>query len=183
MMESSPRAPLEMAQPQLLLERQVIALHDPAVLGQRDQLDQRRLGRQVRQPVLGRLRGPARPLRQQPQLGVRLGAPVFPMGRRRQPCAAAGPRPTAWAGTTARPPAGSPARRPRSGSQPPGSSAACPTARRTAGPHPPSGGPSSGSRCHPQSRSPRGRAAGSPQDLPPHGGQNGLVLQGERATK
>jgi len=50
--------------------------------GQPHQLFERRLQRQVRQPVFGRLGRPARPLRQQPELRVRLGTSVIPMQRR-----------------------------------------------------------------------------------------------------
>ena len=71
MMKAPPAASFVVTQSQLLLELLVVALDDPAVLGQRDQILAGRCSAEVRQPVVGRFRLFRRPLDQQPLRGVR----------------------------------------------------------------------------------------------------------------
>src|ERR1700735_4649374 len=69
MMEAAPSAPLEMPEPDLLLEILVVALDTPAQLGGIDQIAERDVFRRCREPVFG-LRIPALgPSLQQPPLG------------------------------------------------------------------------------------------------------------------
>ena len=77
----APAAALEMAQPQFLLELLVIAQGPPAQLGQPDQPYRQCVGRQVGQPVLGRLRLAFGPLDQQPQLGPGFRAIIVSVSR------------------------------------------------------------------------------------------------------
>ena len=67
-MESSPVPSLVMSQPELLLEPLVIALDSPAQVCHADQLVERRLRRQRREPVLGRFGLTRGPLNEQPPL-------------------------------------------------------------------------------------------------------------------
>src|ERR1700674_2708615 len=69
MVEATPSPPLEMPQPDLLLEVLIVALDAPAQLGGVDQIDERDAFRQGRQPIFGGLILALRPLDQQPLLG------------------------------------------------------------------------------------------------------------------
>jgi hypothetical protein len=72
MMESSPVAPLEVAQAEFLLEFQVIALDAPAThCGVNHRLPTH-IRREVAEPAVSRRIGGARPLDDQPLLGARL---------------------------------------------------------------------------------------------------------------
>src|SRR6202049_2978204 len=73
MVEATPSAPFEMAEPDLLLELLVIALDAPAQLGGIDQIAERDVFRQGREPIFGRLVLALGPLDQQPFF-VRLAA-------------------------------------------------------------------------------------------------------------
>ena len=81
MMEATPATALEVPEPKFLLEFLIVALDPPAQLGQSDQTRERRVGRQVGEPVLGRFFLPFWPLGQQPQLGPGLAAVIVPMSR------------------------------------------------------------------------------------------------------
>src|ERR1700681_5121722 len=68
MMEAAPPAPFEVAKPDLLLELLIVPLDTPAQLGKVDELAEADIGRQRRQPVLGRLGFALGPFDQQPFL-------------------------------------------------------------------------------------------------------------------
>src|SRR3989442_11061167 len=65
-MKATPPAPLEVIEPQLILEFLIIALDAPAQFGEAHELGDRRRRRQSREPILRGLGGAARPLDQQP---------------------------------------------------------------------------------------------------------------------
>src|SRR5260370_15546619 len=69
MVEATPPAPFVMAEPDLLLELLIIALDAPPQLGGVDQIAERDVTRQGREPVLGRRILALGPLDQQPLLG------------------------------------------------------------------------------------------------------------------
>src|SRR5262252_11073359 len=71
MMEASPSAPLEVAEPNLLLEFLIVALDAPAQLGKIDEAPKADARRQRREPIFGRLGFAPRPLDQQPLLDQR----------------------------------------------------------------------------------------------------------------
>ena len=81
MMKPAPTSSLEMPQPQFLLQFFVIALDDPTLLGQVDQVLDFRLRRQGRQPILGGLGFSFRPFDEQPLLRTGFGALLIPMRR------------------------------------------------------------------------------------------------------
>ena len=81
MMKAAPAPSLKMTQPQFLLQLFVVALDDPTLLGQADQVVDFRSNRQGRQPVLGGLGFALRPFDEQPFFRTRLGAPLVPMRR------------------------------------------------------------------------------------------------------
>src|SRR3954471_4751583 len=81
MMKAAPAASFIMIEPQFLLEILIIPLNPPAQLGPVNQIDQGGRRRQGREPGLGRLRAPRRPLDQQPLLRMRLAPPIIAMGR------------------------------------------------------------------------------------------------------
>src|SRR5512134_2544724 len=68
MMESSPASSLVVSQSQLLLELLIVALDAPAQMCHTDQLVERGVLGQRRQPILGRLRFARGPLDEQPLL-------------------------------------------------------------------------------------------------------------------
>ena len=79
MMETAPAAPFVMSQTEFLLQFLVVALDDPAVFRQMDEVGQIDISRHGRQPVLGWFGRACGPFDQQPFLGVRFGAPVIAM--------------------------------------------------------------------------------------------------------
>ena len=81
MMKAAPAAPLVVAETDLLFELEIIALDQPAQLGERDQSIDRRVGRQRRQPKLGRPCFAVRPFDQQPFFGPRGAAPGVAVSR------------------------------------------------------------------------------------------------------
>src|SRR5215813_7675563 len=72
MMEATPASAFEVAQPEFLLELLVVALDAPAQLRNVDQTFEGDVGRQGREPVLGRLLLAFGPFDQEPFLAVRL---------------------------------------------------------------------------------------------------------------
>src|SRR5712692_3768740 len=81
MMKAPPAAPLEMVQPELILELLIVALDAPAELGQADEGGDRGHLRQSREPILrGRAFAP-RPFDEQPFFRPRLRALRIAMGR------------------------------------------------------------------------------------------------------
>lgn len=80
MMEAAPETAVEMAQPELLLEFEEVALDSPAQLGQPDQFLKRDEGGKVAQPILGRFGAPFGPLDDQPLFAVGNGTPIIAMG-------------------------------------------------------------------------------------------------------
>jgi hypothetical protein len=66
MMKAAPAAPLVVPEADLLLEFEIVALDQPAQLGEIDQPGDRGVGRQGGQPELGRLRLVPGPFDQQP---------------------------------------------------------------------------------------------------------------------
>src|SRR5712692_4632376 len=88
-MEAAPAAPLEVIQPQLVLEFLVVALDSPPQLGQADEVGERDGLRQRGQPVLRRLGGAVGPLDEEPFLGARRRpVPIAMRGPHAQPCEA-----------------------------------------------------------------------------------------------
>lgn len=81
MMEAAPAPPLEVAEPDLLLELTIITFDAPPSLGSGHQFRPRGALRQGGQPVLGRLLFPLGPFDQQAFLGLRFASPVVPMRR------------------------------------------------------------------------------------------------------
>jgi hypothetical protein len=65
-LETAPTAALVVAQAEFLLELPIVALDQPALLGQMHEVGDRGLLGQGRQPKLGRFRGVVRPPHQQP---------------------------------------------------------------------------------------------------------------------
>jgi hypothetical protein len=80
MVEAGPSSALIVAKAQFLLEFQLIALDQPAQLGQKDQPIDWGVGRQVRQPELCRLRFVMWPFGEQPVLGPGRASPVIALG-------------------------------------------------------------------------------------------------------
>src|SRR5258705_783765 len=77
--EAPPSAPLEVAEPDLLLELLIVALDAPAQLGDIDQLADRDVMWKGREPVFGRLLLTFRPLDQQPLFRPAFGEHVIMM--------------------------------------------------------------------------------------------------------
>src|SRR5271166_2790996 len=75
MVETAPTTPFVVAQPNLLLEIEVVALDPPAQLGQIDHALQRDVGWQCGEPVVVRFGFTVRPLDQQPFFGCWLAPP------------------------------------------------------------------------------------------------------------
>src|ERR1700731_996851 len=75
MVEAAPSSPLVMSEPDLLLEVLVVPFDAPAQLGEIDQLGERDVFRQGREPVLRRLLLVLGPFDQEPFLGAGLLAP------------------------------------------------------------------------------------------------------------
>src|SRR5207245_4864847 len=66
MMEAAPAAPLEVPEPDLLLEFLIVALDAPAQLGQVNELAEADVRRQCREPIFGRVDLALGPFDQQP---------------------------------------------------------------------------------------------------------------------
>jgi len=79
--EAPPASPLVVTEPDLLLEVLVIPLDAPAQLGLLDEVGERRVIRQGREPVFGRFLLAVRPLDEEPLLRARLMTEVIAMGR------------------------------------------------------------------------------------------------------
>ena len=79
--EAPPASPLVVTEPDLLLEVLVVPLDAPAQLGLLDKVGKRRVIRQGREPVFGRLLLAVRPLNEQPLLGARLMPEMIAMSR------------------------------------------------------------------------------------------------------
>src|SRR5712692_9739758 len=79
-MEAAPAAPLEMIEPELILELLIVALDAPAQLGQAGQLGDGRGLWQRREPILRGLGVAPRPLDQQPLFPPGLGPLLIAMG-------------------------------------------------------------------------------------------------------
>ena len=77
MMKAAPAAPFKVPQPEFLLQFLVIALNNPAVFGEIDQIAERCVGGKRGQPVLRRLLFLLWPFDQKPFFRMRLGAPVI----------------------------------------------------------------------------------------------------------
>ena len=80
-MEAAPAAALVMPEPEFLLEFLVVALDPPAQFRRIDQALEGDVLRQGREPVLGWLASPRRPLDQQPFLRTRRPQEGVAMGR------------------------------------------------------------------------------------------------------
>src|SRR5215510_14444299 len=92
-MEAAPPAPLEMIEPELILELLIVSLDAPAQLGEAHELRQRCRGRQGREPILRRLSGGPGPLDQQPLFGPSCCPFLIAMGGpHAQPCEAGAQR-------------------------------------------------------------------------------------------
>src|SRR5882672_9901851 len=78
-MKAPPAAPLEMIEPELILEFLIIALDAPAEFGEAHEVGEGRRRRQRRAPMLPGLRVTARPLKQQPLFWPRLRPPLIAM--------------------------------------------------------------------------------------------------------
>ena len=79
MVEATPSTSFKVAQTQFLFQFLIIALDDPALFAERDQMVQRNAFRQARHPVFARFGFPAGPFDQQPFLFSRLAQLVIPM--------------------------------------------------------------------------------------------------------
>ena len=77
MMKAAPAPSLVVAQAELLLEILIIAFNAPAHLGGLDQIQKRGVGRQRRQPILGRFGLTDRPFDQQPLLRTWSAQPLL----------------------------------------------------------------------------------------------------------
>ena len=78
MVETAPASSFEVPEPKFLFQLLVIALNDPALLGQSHQIAQLGGSRQSGEPVLGRLRFTPRPFDDQPYL---LGGELYAYSR------------------------------------------------------------------------------------------------------
>src|SRR6266850_6430033 len=79
-MEAAPPAPLEMIEPELILELLIVALDPPAELGEAHEGRHGRRGRQGREPILRGLRVVRGPLDQQPLFGSGVRPFLIAMG-------------------------------------------------------------------------------------------------------
>ena len=79
MVKTTPSAPLEVAEPDLLLELLIIALDAPAQFGEVDEVAEGDIVWQSREPVFGRLILALGPFDQQPFFCPRFSQPIISM--------------------------------------------------------------------------------------------------------
>ena len=79
MVEAAPSPSFKMSQPDLLLEFLIVAFDAPSQLGNVDELTERDVFRNRRQPIFDRLFLAIGPFNQQPLLRPTVGEPVIPM--------------------------------------------------------------------------------------------------------